>query len=156
ASCARGSAVRLAHMHHGVRRVVRAGSVGAVPGRTPAALAPPTAAGAARALALGVGRPVSLGFAAVVRRGLRRGIRPAGGGAGLAGPAAAAGAAGRRPPAVPLTAAGRVRRGLLGLLGLLGPLDLPGWLAVVGLLRPFAGRRRGVLVAGRGATAPRP
>ena len=33
--------VRLTHVHHGVRRVVRAGSVGAVPGRTPAALAPP-------------------------------------------------------------------------------------------------------------------
>src|SRR5207344_2049282 len=63
--------VRLAHVHHGVRRVVRAGSVGALPGRTPAALAPPPAT-AAPSVAVGVGRP-GIAVAAVVGRSLGRG-----------------------------------------------------------------------------------
>ena len=99
--------VRLAHVHHGVRRVVRAGSVGAVPGRTPAALAPPPPAAAA-GVAVGVGRP-GVAVAAVVGRSLGRGrvrlgVRPVPAGAALGGPAAAA--AGGRPPALALAAVG--------------------------------------------------
>jgi hypothetical protein len=99
--------VRLAHVHHGVRRVVRPGSVGTVPGRTPAALAPPPPA-AAPGFAVGVGRS-GVAIVAIVGRSLGRGrvrlgVRPVPACAALGGPAAAA--AGGRPPALALAAVG--------------------------------------------------
>src|SRR6185295_10351925 len=104
--------VRLTHVHDGVRRVVRAGSVGTVPGRTPAALAPPPPA-AAPGVAVGVGRP-GVAVAAVVgrslgRRCVRMGARPVPARAARGGPAAAA--TGGRPPALALAAVGAARAG---------------------------------------------